>query len=88
MNIEIEVGRKFVKEYQKLPERIKGLAKQKEIIFRENIFDPRLNAHKLHGKDKILWAFSIIGKYRIKFVFLTDKKSLFLSIGTHNIYNR
>lgn len=76
----------FDKCYKKLPKKIREKAKEREQIFREDTFDPRLRTHKLHGKDKDSWAFWIDYIYRIKFVFLTEEEVLFLDIGTHDIY--
>ena len=56
----------------------------KEKIFVANPFDPRLATHKLHGKDKDHWSYSIDRKYRIKFLFLDNDDILYLTIGTHN----
>ena len=87
MRIEvIETTPRFDKHYKKLSKRIKELAKEKEVIFRENPFDPRLNTHKLHGKEKDILAFSIIQAYRIKFIFLNGSRVLFLDVGTHEVY--
>ena len=83
----IAVTRRFERAYTKLPRAIKEKAKQHEIIFRANPFDPRLNTHKLHGKDNEAWAFSIVRKFRIKFLFLASDSVLFLDVGTHDIYN-
>ncbi|MEW6102936.1 MAG: type II toxin-antitoxin system mRNA interferase toxin, RelE/StbE family [bacterium] len=68
---EIKVSPLFEKHYKKLPNQIKEKAKEKEKIFRENPFDPRLNTHKLSGKNKGCWAFWITHFYRIKFIFLS-----------------
>lgn len=76
----------FEKQYHKLDKKIKDAAKQKEVIFREDPFHPSLETHKLHGKEKNAWAFSINRKYRIKFVFITSSQVLFLEIGLHDIY--
>lgn len=57
--MEIRVSPKFERQYKKLSEGIKELAKQKESIFRANPFNPSLDTHKLHGKERALWAFSI-----------------------------
>ncbi|MFH1979820.1 MAG: hypothetical protein ABII99_02115 [Patescibacteria group bacterium] len=40
---------KFTKQYKKLPNKIKKLSEIKEIIFRNNPFDPKLKTHKLQG---------------------------------------
>lgn len=83
---EIRISSLFEKHYKKLPKEIKERAKEKEKIFRENPFDPRLKTHKLHGKEKEVWAFWVNPIYRIKFIFLSDEEVLFLDIGTHKIY--
>ncbi|OGZ06689.1 MAG: hypothetical protein A3D65_02090 [Candidatus Lloydbacteria bacterium RIFCSPHIGHO2_02_FULL_50_13] len=58
MNIgEIHVTKKFERQYKLLPDRVKEFAKEKEIVFKNNPFDPRLETHKLHGKKKEAWAF-------------------------------
>ncbi len=82
----IRVHPHFKKNYKRLPAEIKEKAKEKEKIFRQDPFHPSLGTHKLHGKDKDLWAFWINRSYRIKFVFLADSEVLFLEIGTHGIY--
>lgn len=82
----IKTSRKFEKNYRKLPNPIKDLAEKKESIFRNDPFDPRLETHRLHGKDKEVWAFSVTQSYRIKFTFLDSSSVLFIEIGTHDIY--
>lgn len=82
----IHLTERFEREYRRLRKAIQELAQRKEIIFRENPFDPRLETHKLHGKDKEVWSFSVNRSYRIKFIFLTPQSVLFLEIGTHEIY--
>jgi len=79
---------KFRKSYIKLPKRIKNQAKAKEEIFRNNPFDSRLETHKLHGKYKNYWTFSIDNSYRIMFKFLKSDggEVAFINIGTHEIY--
>lgn len=84
---EIRVTSQFEKNYKKLPKRIRDLAKEKEKIFCLDPFDPGLETHKLHGKEKEHWAYSINRQYRIKFLFLTGYQVLYLDIGTHRIYS-
>jgi len=83
---EIKISPVFEKQYKKLPEKIKELAKEKEKIFRANPFDQHLRTHKLHGKEKELLAFWINYHYRIKFIFMDSETVLFLEVGTHGIY--
>jgi len=84
---EIRVTVRFERQYKKLPEAIKRAAQDKEIIFKQNPFDSRLATHKLHGRERALWAFSITRSYRIKFIFLKEGSVLFLEIGAHDIYS-
>lgn len=84
--IEVSYSRKFLKQASRISNRIIDLAEEKEETFKGNPFDPSLDTHKLHGKEKNTWAFSITKSYRIKFIFLKEGTVLFLEIGTHDIY--
>ncbi|MBU1159805.1 type II toxin-antitoxin system mRNA interferase toxin, RelE/StbE family [Patescibacteria group bacterium] len=76
---------RFKKAYKKLSFEIKIKAEEKETLFRKNPFDSRLDTHKLHGKLKNQWSFSIDKKYRILLEF--DKAdAVFLDIGDHGLY--
>jgi len=77
---------KFEREYKKLSNKIKKLTEEKEVIFRKSPFDPRLNTHKLHGRLKEYWVFSINDKYRIVFEFAEKEIVWFHSVGDHSIY--
>ncbi len=84
--MQIFYSSKFEKQYRKLPEAIKSLAEEKEIVFRINPFDAILSTHKLHGKLKGFYAFSINNKYRIIFEFENSDYIKFHYVGTHDIY--
>lgn len=77
---------KFAKEYIKLPRKIKLIAEKKEKIFRKDPFDPKLKTHKLSGKLKDFYSFSIDYQYRIIFEFVDKNTIWFHSAGTHEIY--
>ena len=81
--MEIYTTPRFDRSYKKLPVDIKNKAKAREVIFKYNPFDARLSTHKLHGKRKDEWAYSVDYSYRIVFIFLEDNKILYLDIGTH-----
>jgi mRNA-degrading endonuclease YafQ of YafQ-DinJ toxin-antitoxin module len=53
-------------------------------IFRNDPFDQRLRTHKLSGRLKELWSFSIGYDLRIVFSFLEGDRALFVDIGTHD----
>ncbi len=54
-------------------------------LFVNEPFSPQLKTHKLSGKLKDLWSFSIEYDLRVIFYFTEDKpkKAIFVDIGTH-----
>ena len=76
----------FVKNVKKLPPQIRDKLKESELIFRIDPFSPQLKTHKLHGKMKNYYAFSINYKYRVIFKLVEKNIVVFVSIGTHEIY--
>ena len=53
-------------------------------IFSQNPFDPKLRTHKLTGKLKGLWSFSISYDCRVIFRFINDHDVLLIDIGSHD----
>ena len=86
--MKIVYSKKFVSEYKKLTLDLRLLAEEKEKIFKTNPFDSRLKSHKLTGRLREYWSFSINRKYRIIVHFEAKSEAWFISIGTHNIYRR
>lgn len=84
--MDIEHSSHFLRAYQKLPFTAQKKAEQKEGWFRSDPFDPRLKTHKLRGKLKDFYAFSIDQKNRIVFRFATHHTVVFLDVGGHDIY--
>ncbi|MBU1246695.1 type II toxin-antitoxin system mRNA interferase toxin, RelE/StbE family [Patescibacteria group bacterium] len=78
----------FERKYKKLSEDLKILAEEREKIFRKNPFNKKLDTHKLHGKLKNFWSFSVAHNFRIIFEISKNKKVFYFhSIGNHKIYN-
>jgi mRNA-degrading endonuclease YafQ of YafQ-DinJ toxin-antitoxin module len=84
--MDVEYSAKFLKSADRLPKKLIALADTKEILFKQSPYHPSLHTHQLHGKDKGAWAFWINQKHRIKFIFISPQKVLFLDVGTHDIY--
>jgi len=80
----IFVSSKFKRKYKKLTKSVKTRAKTRERIFKANIFHPSLQTHKLHGKERKCWSYSIDNIYRIKFLFIDSRTVLYLDVGTHD----
>lgn len=75
----------FLRMFKKLPKDLQAEAKEKIEIFTKNPKDPSLKMHKLKGKLKGLFAFSINYSYRIIFDII-DKEAVLLEIGDHDVY--
>lgn len=84
--MEIYTASQFRRKFKKLPEEVKRRAKEREEIFRDDQFHPKLETHKLHGKYSRFWAFSITNAYRIMFEFLPDGSAAFIDVDTHDMY--
>ncbi|MDP3934852.1 MAG: type II toxin-antitoxin system mRNA interferase toxin, RelE/StbE family [Candidatus Giovannonibacteria bacterium] len=84
----VEYASLFEKNFENLPEHIKKLAAKKDKLFQQNAFHPSLETHKLGGKLKNDWAYSVNRDYRIHFYFVNDNTVVYLNIGTHEIYKK
>lgn len=84
----IDYGTKYIRSFKKLPTPVKQKAREKEKLFRRNPFDPASETHKLHGKFRDYWAYSVDNKYRVIFRFLNGDQVLFFDIGLHLIYGK
>lgn len=82
----VKYSTRFLKRLSSLPANVTKKAKEREVIFQADAFNPSLRTHKLHGKDEEAWAFWIDYTYRIKFIFLGEGAVLFLDVGTHDVY--
>ena len=67
------------------PNQLKLLSDRIE-IFKLNCFDPRLKIHKLRGKHKNFWSFSISAKERVMFEFVGKGVANLVDFGDHSIY--
>ena len=76
---------RFARSFRRLSTTLKTRAIEREKVFRVNPFDSSLDTHKLHGKLKKQWSFSIDRRFRVVFEFY-GKDVIFLDIGDHSIY--
>lgn len=79
--------RKFEDYKKKLSEKEISKLRERIGVFRDNPFDSRLKAHKLKGRLKDYWAFSISYSDRILFRFLDKERVFFIDIGDHSVYS-
>jgi len=84
--MKIYYSSKFAREYKKLPLKVKLSAEKREKVFRKDPFAAQLKTHKLTGKLKSYYSFSLDFHYRIIFEFVEKEEVWFHSVGTHEIY--
>ena len=80
---------RFERSYKRLDSQIRKIAGERIAVFERNPLDKRLRTHRLHGKLKGIWSFSVDARLRILFVFLDKEHSsvAFIDIGTHRLYS-
>lgn len=76
---------KFERSFKKLSIFLVEKVIERTLIFNKDPFDSRLDTHKLHGKLKNQWSFSIDKKYRILFEF-DNSDVIFIDIDDHDLY--
>jgi len=87
MMIEIRWEESFTKKVKKIIKSdpsFKYRLTEKIKLFAKNQFDPMLRTHKLKGKLKNYWAFSVDYDYRILFRFNEDSSINLINIGDHD----
>ena len=82
----IRYSSKFERSYKKLPLEEKLIAEEREQVFRKDSFDSKLKTHKLKGKLRNRWSFSLTYSQRVLFSFYKDDEIIFYDIGDHRIY--
>lgn len=85
-NMEIEYSSHFQRAYQSLDVQIRKKAEKRESVFRKNPFGAVLKTHKLQGKLREFYSFSIDNKFRIVFKLVDRSKAVFLDVGDHDMY--
>ena len=76
----------FIKQYKKLPGRIKSLAIKKEKLFSYNPHNPSLRTHKSAGPLEGYLSFYVNYKYRILFRYGVGDIIYFVGIGGLEVY--
>lgn len=76
----------FKRRYKQLTDRQKADFQHAIQIFSENPFHQKLKTHKLKGKWKSFWSFSINYSDRVLFTFSDKDVVDLINIGDHTIY--
>lgn len=76
----------FIKDYNKLPHDLQAEVKEKIQLFLNKENHLRLKVHKLSGKLKGSYSFSVNYSHRIVFEHESSNTVVFMAVGTHDIY--
>ena len=85
--MEVSFSSAFKRAFKK---RIKGNIELEERFWQKleqftlNPYDPNLKTHKLSGKLKDYWSFSVDYDERVLFYFTEEEKAVFVDIGSHD----
>lgn len=75
--------RNFTRQYKKLPRKIQNRFDDRLSLLLEDMQNPLLGVHMLHGEKKPLLSMNVSGDYRA--LFLTQGNTVtFYEIGTHS----
>jgi plasmid maintenance system killer protein len=85
-SIEIKFKPNFVRQFNKLEEELKSEILEKISLFKKIKNHKTLKVHKLKGKLKNRYSFSVNYKYRIVFIYENKNEAIFLAIGDHQVY--
>lgn len=76
----------FLKQFNKLSAPLQDEIVEKIELFKKYPTHPSLKSHKLKGKLKGKFGFSVNYKIRIVFACLSKNDVVLLSVGGHNVY--
>ena len=84
--MKISYNATFVRQYNKLDESLQEEVLEKIELFKNKENHTSLKVHKLHGRLKENFSFSVNYKFRIVFIFEESDSVILLAIGDHDIY--
>jgi addiction module RelE/StbE family toxin len=76
----------FLRQFKKLEPALRDEAIEKIIQFEADPQHPHLKAHKLKGRLKNRYSFSVNYQTRIIYQLLSSTEVAFLAIGDHDVY--
>jgi len=76
----------FLRQLRKLDPDLQEEVVEKVELFEKNPMYSGLKVHKLKGRLKGRWSFSVNYKTRIVFQYLSKNEVVLLAVGDHNVY--
>ena len=84
--IKVDYSIGFLRMYAKLHPALKAEVGEKIVLLNDNENHKALKVHKLHGKLKNKYSFSVNYRVRIIFEYITKERIVLHTIGNHDIY--
>lgn len=85
--IKVNFKSKFIRQYKKLTKELQIEVKERIDLFKRNPSNQILKIHRLGGRLKGSFSFSVNYQYRIIFEWKEKNKvAVLLSVGDHDIY--
>ena len=84
--MEIAITPQFRRMFKKLEPSLQSEALEKIDCFEKDTNTDQLRIHKLQGRLKDRYSFSVNYKIRIIFCYLSKNEVVLLAIGSHDIY--
>ena len=78
---------KFLRLLKKLPPDLQEEVMERIGLFKDKKNHKLLKVHKLHGRLKEYYGFSIDFRNRIVFDYLSDTEVVLLAVGDHTVYS-
>lgn len=78
----------FVRALNKLPRDLQEEVIEKIELFKVAKNHKHLKVHKLKGKLKDRYSFSVNYKYRIVFLYISKAEAVLLAVGDHDVYKQ
>ena len=76
----------FLRDFKRLPKDLQEEAKERIDLFRDTKNHKKLKVHKLKGKLKEYYSFSVNYSHRIVITYETKQKIIFMAIGDPDVY--
>lgn len=86
--MEVQFTPSFIRQLKKLPKALQQEAVEKINLFKQDPQHAMLKTHKLKGKLKDRYSFSVNYQTRIVFRHLNKNTAVLLAVGDHDVYKK
>ena len=82
----VSLSPQFRRQFRKLEQLLQEEILEKIELFKKPVNHQQLKVHKLHGRLKDRYGFSVNYKFRIVFIYLSKNEAVLLAVGDHEVY--